>query len=170
LPPIIVHSHDYNELVLAGTLAHRQGRPHARFLLAELRRATLCRCEEFPDGVVAIGSRVTYRLKGIEAALTGTLVFEHDADRCPGSVSIASPVGTALLGLRVGDRMPFQWDGQESEVLVEHVARAAADANEGVPRQEGASATSSKESLDRRLDHALEETFPASDPVSVVCT
>ncbi len=26
----------------------------------------------------------------------------------------------------------------------------------------------SRESLDRRLDQALEETFPASDPVSVV--
>jgi hypothetical protein len=26
----------------------------------------------------------------------------------------------------------------------------------------------SKSELDRRLDHALEETFPASDPVSVV--
>lgn len=26
-----------------------------------------------------------------------------------------------------------------------------------------------RQALDRRLDHALEETFPASDPVSVVC-
>jgi regulator of nucleoside diphosphate kinase len=170
LPPIIVHSHDYNELVLAATLAHRQNRPHARFLLAELRRASLCRLEELPEDVVSIGSRITYRLKGIEAALTGTLVFEHDAGRCPASVSIANPVGTALLGLRVGDCMPFQWDGQESEVLVEHVAHAAADGKGGVPRREGASATNSKESLDRRLDHGLEETFPASDPVSVVCT
>lgn len=27
----------------------------------------------------------------------------------------------------------------------------------------------SKEELDRKLDRALEETFPASDPVSIVC-
>ena len=27
----------------------------------------------------------------------------------------------------------------------------------------------SKVALDRRLDHALEETFPASDPISVIC-
>ena len=26
-----------------------------------------------------------------------------------------------------------------------------------------------KQALDRRLDHALEETFPASDPISVIC-
>ncbi|MGE0849690.1 MAG: hypothetical protein AB7O44_08725 [Hyphomicrobiaceae bacterium] len=30
--------------------------------------------------------------------------------------------------------------------------------------------TNSREALDRRLDQALEQTFPASDPVSVVCT
>jgi regulator of nucleoside diphosphate kinase len=170
LPPIIVHSHDYNLLVLASTLACRRGRPHASFLLAELRRATLCRFEEFPDGVVAIGSRITYRLKGIEGALTGTLVFEHDAWRCPDGLSIASPVGTALLGLRVGDRMPFQWDGQKSEVLVEHVEDATADGKESIPRRQRSPATTSKGSLDRRLDHGLEDTFPASDPVSVVCT
>jgi regulator of nucleoside diphosphate kinase len=170
LPPIIVHSHDYNQLVLAATLARRQGRPHATFLLAELRRASLCRIEEFPDGVVAIGSRITYRLNGVEAALTGTLVFAHEVDRCSGSLSVFSPVGTALLGLRVGDCMPFRWDGQESEVLVEHVAHATADGMQSAPRRQGASATNSKEALDRRLDHGLEETFPASDPVSVVCT
>jgi regulator of nucleoside diphosphate kinase len=170
LPPIIVHSHDYNELVLAATLARRQGRPHARFLLAELRRATLCRFEEFPDDVVSIGSRVTYRLKGMQAVLTDTLVFEHDAGRCPDGLPIASPVGTALLGLRVGDRMPFQCDGQDSEVLVEQVAHATAGGVQSVPRGQGTSATNAKEALDRRLDHGLEETFPASDPVSVVCT
>jgi hypothetical protein len=27
----------------------------------------------------------------------------------------------------------------------------------------------SKQALDRRLDQALEETFPASDPISVIC-
>ena len=27
----------------------------------------------------------------------------------------------------------------------------------------------SKQALDRRLDHALEETFPASDPISIIC-
>jgi hypothetical protein len=66
--------------------------------------------------------------------------------------------------------MPFQWDGQESEVLVEHVAHATADGMQSVPRRQGTSATNSKEALDRRLDHGFEETFPASDPVSVVCT
>ena len=29
--------------------------------------------------------------------------------------------------------------------------------------------SNSKVALDRRLDHALEETFPASDPISVIC-
>lgn len=161
LPPVTVHSHDYNQLVVAATLARRLGRPHAAFLLAELRRASLCRFEEFPADAVSMGSRITYRLKNVPALLINALVFEHDVDRCPGGLSIASPVGTALLGLRVGNRMPFQTcDGQEFEVLIERVEHPGAVI---------AAATNSKENLDRRLDHALEETFPASDPVSVVC-
>ena len=172
LPPITVHSRDYNQLVAAATLAHRLGRPHATFLLAELRRASLCRFEEFPDGVVSMGSRITYRLNGIAPSLAGTLVFEHDVDRCPGGLSIANPIGTALLGLRVGDRMPFEvCDGQESEVIVEGVQHPTATIpTASIPAPQAISGTNSKESLDRRLDHALDETFPASDPVSVVCT
>jgi hypothetical protein len=145
-----VHSHDFNQLVVAATLARRLGRPHAAFLLGELRRA----------------------LRGIPASLNGTLVFEHDTHRCPGGLSIASPLGTALLGLRVGDRMPFQaCDGQEAEVVVERVEHPPAVLpTASSPPWPGIGATNSKENLDRRLDHALEETFPASDPVSVVCT
>jgi hypothetical protein len=37
------------------------------------------------------------------------------------------------------------------------------------PPRESDPARDSKEELDRKLDHALEETFPASDPVSIVC-
>jgi hypothetical protein len=68
-----------------------------------------------------------------------------------------TPLGTALLGLRVGARMVFQSsEGIESEVTVVRV--------------EGSGHENSKSALDRRLDQALDQTFPASDPVSVICT
>lgn len=164
LPRIAIHSHDYNRLVVSAELARRLGSPHARFLLAELRRADLCRYEDLPSDVISMGSRVTYRLPTVAQALTRTLVFDHEADRYPGRLSVATPEGTALLGLRVGDRMPFETlDGQASEVIVERVEPPS---DRFRKKNSGGN---SKEDLDRRLDRALEETFPASDPISVVC-
>ena len=61
LPPITIHADDYNALVLSAELARRAKRPHAGFLIAELRRARLCERKELPPYVVSMGCTVTYR-------------------------------------------------------------------------------------------------------------
>jgi transcription elongation GreA/GreB family factor len=162
LPPITMHADDYNALVLSAELAGRANRPHARFLVAELRRARLCGREELPRNVVSMGCTVTYLLTSGEAKATRKLVFEHERAKHADGHSVATPLGTALLGVRVGDCMPFRsTSGQDLEVVVEQIAR---------PLSAGSLGLNSHEALDRRLDHALQETFPASDPVSIVCT
>jgi regulator of nucleoside diphosphate kinase len=159
LPPIVIHSRDNNDLVVFATVARRMGNPDAEFLLAELRRAQLCAVEALPDDVVSLGSRVTYRVEDASRSMTGTLAFPSEVHRYQDGLSVATRVGTALLGLRAGDPMPFRMrDGQASSVVVERVERPLVDGLD------------SKAALDRRLDRALEFTFPASDPVSVTCT
>ena len=134
------------------------GQPRADFLLRELRRAGLCAVENLPIGVVALGSRVTYRVDGGMPRI-GTLVLPSDLDRSTDNLSVLTALGTALLGLRVGARMAFlSPDGLSSEVMVVGVDGFGCDSE------------NSKSALDRRLDQALEQTFPASDPVSVICT
>ena len=159
LPPITLHSQDNNDLAVLATIASRSGRPGARFLLEELRRASLCAVDALPADVVSIGARVTYTLAEAAPPATCTLVVPDEVGRFGDGLSILTPLGTALLGLRVGDRMPFQSaDGRASEVTVVGVENSRVG---GV---------NSKSALDRRLDQALDQTFPASDPVSVVCT
>jgi regulator of nucleoside diphosphate kinase len=156
-PPIVLHGQDFNNLVLLTSIAAPQALPYAQFLLAELRRAELCAVERMPQGVVTMGARVTYRIAAI--VQVRTLVFPGEVNLVEGALSIATAKGIALLGLRAGDRMPFPTaDGRSSELAVLHV-------EEDHQRCENAA-----EALDRRLDHALEETFPASDPVSIICT
>ncbi len=116
----------------------------------------MCALTDLPDGVVSIGARVRYRLG--DQAFTRTLLLPDEATLRPDGISVVTPLGTALLGLRVGDRMAFAGDNGRRVVLVEQVA--------GEP-DDGLNADLA---LDPRLDEALEETFPASDPVSVVCT
>jgi regulator of nucleoside diphosphate kinase len=158
LPPVVIHSRDKNALVLCATIASRLGRPGTEFLMSELRRASLCAAESLPANVVSLGSRVTYRVNGLPPT-TSTLVLPGEAHRSRHRLSVLAPLGTALLGLRVGARMTFQsQEGIESEVMV--VGVEGSD-----PESEN-----SKSALDRRLDQARVQTFPASDPVSVVCT
>jgi hypothetical protein len=102
------------------------------------------------------------------------LVHPEDL-RWPGAeLSVLTPLGIALLGLRVGDRMPFRTsrDGPWHEVVVEDVRfRLLPDEAEPAwngPDPSGPEQDNSAESLDRRLDDALMETFPASDPVSII--
>ncbi len=159
LPAITLHSRDNNDLAILATIALRSGRPGAGFLLKELRRAALCAVDALPADVVSIGARVTYRLAEAAPPATCTLVLPDEVDRFGDGLSVLTPLGTALLGLRVGDRMPYRSaDGHASKVRVVGVESS---------RVEG---VNSKSALDRRLDQALDQTFPASDPVSVVCT
>lgn len=159
LPPITLHDKDSNDLAILATIALRSGRPGARFLLRELRRASLCAVDALPTDVVSMGARVAYKLGEVSSPMTCTLVFPDEVDQFGDGLSVLTPLGTALLGLRVGDRMPFRSaDGHASEVRVVSVESS---------RVEG---VNSKSALDRRLDQALDQTFPASDPVSVVCT
>ena len=157
LPPVIIHSFDNNDLVLCATIASRLGNHGAHFLLSELSRAELCSRKNLPVEVVCLGSRITYRVDG-DVPKKCTLVLPFDVDQTPNSRSVLTPLGAALIGLRVGAHMPFlSSENVPSEVLVVGL--------DGPLRED----ENSKAALDRRLDQALDQTFPASDPVSVVC-
>jgi transcription elongation GreA/GreB family factor len=156
LPAVVLHDDDYTDLLRHAELARRQGSANAEFLFAKLRRAQVCALADLPHGVVSIGSRVRYRLG--ERTFTRTLVLPEEGALRSDGVSIATPLGTTLLGLRVGDRVSFASENGRKVLFVEHVAREPDDG------------LNSGQALDRRLDEALKETFPASDPVSVICT
>jgi regulator of nucleoside diphosphate kinase len=76
----------------------------APFLSAELRRASFCDDEALPAEIVAAGRRVSYRLAGRAATPYRTLVYPEEFSDEHAQISLLSPIGTALLGLRTGDR------------------------------------------------------------------
>ncbi len=91
----------------------------------ELGRARLVPDDRLPPDTVRMGSGVTYRLdNGGERA--ATLVYPAEAE-VPGTVSILTPVGTALIGLRPGQA--FTWmepDGRTRKLTVGSVTQPAA--------------------------------------------
>lgn len=58
------------------------------------------------SGVVRIGSRV--RIRDLHGDLTFWIVEPENADATADRVSALSPLGSALLGSRVGDRVRFR--------------------------------------------------------------
>lgn len=111
LPPITVTTLDFDRLVVFGLDAYLRGDSHADFLLSELKRATVCPPRALPGEVVSIHRWVHYRLDDDPTVRGQLLVHPFDLTDLPDGLSVASPLGTALLGLRLGDRMPFRIDG-----------------------------------------------------------
>ena len=82
--------------------------PALRHLWQELSRAQVVAPANIPSDVVTMNSRV--RLMDLDrgAIETYTLVFPAHADIAEGRISILSPVGTAILGYRVGDVLEWE--------------------------------------------------------------
>lgn len=74
-------------------------------LEARLRDAVITAAPAAGDGA-DIGSRVTVEVDGLEAVYT--LVGSAEADPSAGRLSVASPVGKALVGTRAGDEVDVE--------------------------------------------------------------
>jgi regulator of nucleoside diphosphate kinase len=122
LPQVTIATHDYNRLMSIAAMENHQRRPHRQFLMSELRRASLCHPDALPDDVVSTNAKVTYRIDG-GRPMAHVLVHPQDLLWPGAELSVLTPLGIALLGLRVGDRMPFRTsrDGPWHEVVVEDV-------------------------------------------------
>jgi regulator of nucleoside diphosphate kinase len=93
----------------AGRTAHDLDRPYLAVLAAELDRAVVVSPEEIPRDVVTMNSRV--RLRDGRRSWIMTLVFPEQADPELDQISVLAPIGAAVLGARVGQRIDFRVPG-----------------------------------------------------------
>lgn len=101
---LIVSNADYQRLT---PLIRASESELAEALDEELSRADIVDTKNLPNDAVAMSSTVTYRDLETKAETTVTLVFPGEADIAEKKISVLSPVGVALLGLRIGGRI--QW-------------------------------------------------------------
>ena len=103
---IIITTSDLEKLrnLIAGI---REGSADAKTNLnsldKELDKAMVVDLESIPEDVVTGGSAVRIRALASEEEMTYEIVFPIHADIAENRISILAPVGTALLGYRVGD-------------------------------------------------------------------
>ena len=82
-------------------------KPYLQSLRGELDIAKIVSPESVPSNIVTMNSTVRLRQIRSKEVETFTLVYPGDADIAKGKLSVLAPIGTAILGYRVGDR--FEW-------------------------------------------------------------
>lgn len=117
---ILAHS-DFEKLAtLVGSASYEA----AKLLEEELARAVVVQDEQLPANVVAMNSTVTFQDLDSKKETVVTLVYPHEANIEAKKVSVLAPVGSALIGLQVGQTI--QWPmpgGKEANLKVISVER-----------------------------------------------
>ena len=83
-------------------------RPHLETLRDELDRAEIVTLEALDADVVTMNSTVRVREGKSDRTTLVTLVFPENANPDTNCISVIAPLGAALLGYRVGDRVSFK--------------------------------------------------------------
>jgi transcription elongation GreA/GreB family factor len=124
LPTIILIASDYPRLEKLARIAAQRGETDAMFLLNEINRAIIVPDDD-PDvaSIVTMGSWVTYWRNWGNRQRTVQLVWPEDRTLDLVQVSVLSGLGSALLGLRVGDQMPYFVARYMNVVRVKSVTR-----------------------------------------------
>lgn len=109
LPPITVSTADRDRLF--AVLDNFKGNSdQIDYLYDELARAQFVEADAMPKDVVTLGSRLRFRNEATGKEHERVLVLPHDAQSVSDAISILTPAGAALLGLKVGDEI--QWPHQ----------------------------------------------------------
>ena len=131
--PIVITAEDREHLEgLLGSMFARVVSHPNRFneLRAELDRARIVSPADVPEDVVTMNSTVTLRDLDTNETETYTLVYPDQADIANHRLSVLAPVGTAVLGYRVGDelrwRVPAGWRRLKVEQVLFQPERDAA--------------------------------------------
>lgn len=82
-------------------------------MIDELERAQVIASEEMPTNVVGMHSRVTFTLPAKKKTFTYKLVYPHEATT-DDTLSVLTPVGSALLGLTVGQEIEWPLEGSKN--------------------------------------------------------
>jgi regulator of nucleoside diphosphate kinase len=119
-PEIYVSTHDYERLsALADFYKSRRRGVLVDFLIDELERAELVPAAAIGRNVVTMNSRVRIIDPDTGERRTVTLVYPGEEDSNQGKISVVTPMGTALLGLREGARMEWRTlDGRRKSISV----------------------------------------------------
>ena len=110
-PKIFVTTKDaekLRELIRKAYHSDYRGSDYLKKLAEEIEKASVVQSNQIPSDVITLNSTGRWLDQKTDEEMLYTLVFPEDADISQGKISILAPIGTAMLGYKVGDI--FEWD------------------------------------------------------------
>ena len=121
VPQIIVSNADYERLTDLATASLERLPEVAQELLSEMDRAKVVQDGSVPDGVVRMGSTVTFESDDGHTR-TLKLVYPAEESLDQHRISVMTPVGAALIGLSEGQSISWTArDGKHHRLTVTKV-------------------------------------------------
>ncbi len=122
--PLIISDTDYQRLEALIDSARMDCRVREDYLMAlegELERACVVPAGKVPADVITMNSIV--RVRDLDCGETEVyeLVYPTDADMARNRISILAPIGTAILGYRLGDAIEWPVPAGLRRLRVEEV-------------------------------------------------
>jgi regulator of nucleoside diphosphate kinase len=109
-PEITLGNVEHRKLLILAMTRPGHSAEDSDYLHYELDRAHVVPDGTLPPDTVRVGSTVTYRSEA--RVQTVEVVYPEHADVASGRMSVLSPVGAALVGLRPGQSITrMGWDG-----------------------------------------------------------
>ena len=100
-----------HELIISTRKNAAESEIHLRDLEAELEKAIIVQSKDIPKNIVTMDSQVCIKDLDTQEEIVYTIVFPAYSDIKQNRISVLSPVGTALLGYRVGDDIEWKVPG-----------------------------------------------------------
>jgi regulator of nucleoside diphosphate kinase len=110
-PKIVISSLDAQRLENLISSLPDSAFPGKDALDAELARADIVDARDMPPTVVTMNSTVRFKIESSSEEFHLRLVYPQDVDASGGTISILAPVGSALLGLSIGDEIEWPKPG-----------------------------------------------------------
>ncbi len=125
IPGIKVSEQDIDQLEAMLERKEYRDNPALDGLRSELDRADVVPLSELPESVVRMNSTVTFEVEESGQQFHRTLYYPHQMSGKENAISIVAPIGSALLGLEVGQTIDWKLpDGKHSHVRIIEVSHA----------------------------------------------
>ncbi|MBL8250960.1 MAG: nucleoside diphosphate kinase regulator [Candidatus Competibacter sp.] len=116
-PPIILSSQDLERLERLLETVSPEHAPGLDALRRELDRAEVVEPDAIPPEVITMNSTARFLDEASGREFELTLVYPDDTHMTHGTVSVFAPVGSALLGLSVGQSIEWSLTGGRKMIL-----------------------------------------------------
>jgi regulator of nucleoside diphosphate kinase len=107
-PRITMTAQDHEKLSILARAAEHTMPDVAAVLSEELDRAHVLARARHPEHIVCMGCEVEFRDDTTGKVQVVTLVYPEDADISKGRISVLTPIGAALIGVRAGHSITWE--------------------------------------------------------------